>query len=115
MVVIYDANGYIAGMHSVVFKRFSRGNWQSDSIWYRNDIIFGEEAYLTTAYFIDPSIICTGRTQQDFNSQGTGYVLLFQNGPTSADIIKAPANLHEANASISIYSTRNLEMSIRFF
>ena len=34
MILIYDVNGFIAGMHSVVLKRFSHENWQSGSIWY---------------------------------------------------------------------------------
>jgi len=99
MVLIFDANGFIAGMHSVVLKRFASANWQSDSPWYRNDILFGEEGYLTTVYFVDPSVICSGRTQEEFDSQGTGQLLLFQNGPTPMDTIKAPADIDEANAS----------------
>ena len=36
-------------------------------------------AYLTTMYFVDPSIICTGgRTQEQFDSQGTGDRLVIQ-------------------------------------
>jgi len=93
MVVIYDVNGFIAGMHSVVLKKYSSGNWQSDSTWYRTETIFGEEAYLTTAYFVSPEIICTGRTQAEFDVDGTGNILLFQNGPTSQDVIQAPPDL----------------------
>ena len=33
MVLIFDVNGYIAGMHSVVLERISPGDWQSGSIW----------------------------------------------------------------------------------
>ena len=36
-------------------------------------------AYLTTMYFVDPSIICAGgRTQDQFDSQGTGDRLVVQ-------------------------------------
>merc|ERR1712018_1070784 len=78
MVVIYDVNGFIAGMHSVVLKKYSSGNWQSDSTWYRTETIFGEEAYLTTAYFVNPDVICsTGRSQSEFDVEGTGNTLLF--------------------------------------
>ena len=38
-------------------------------------------AYLTTMYFVDPSIICAGgRTQEQFDSQGTGDRLVIQVG-----------------------------------
>ena len=40
-------------------------------------------AYLTTMYFVDPSIICAGgRTQEQFESQGTGDRLVIQVGGT---------------------------------
>ena len=58
-----------------MYCKFS-GNWQSDSTWYRTETIFGEEAYLTTAYFVSPEIICTGRTQAEFDVDGTGNILL---------------------------------------
>ena len=62
MVLIYDVNGFIAGMNSVVLKKYMTADWiPSDSKWYRHEIIFGEEAYLTTAYFVDPSVICKGK------------------------------------------------------
>merc|ERR1712038_2210885 len=67
MVVIYDVNGFIAGMHSVVLKKYSSGNWQSDSTWYR--------------------------TETKFDVDGTGNILLYQNGPTTADVIQAPPDL----------------------
>ena len=73
------------------------------------------EAYLTTAYFVDPSVICTGRTQEEFDMEGTGNRLLFQNGPTSADTIKAPLTVDEADTNVSFFITnfslkRSLEL-----
>ena len=59
------------------------------------------EAFLTTAYFVDPSVICTGRTQEEFDMECTGNRLLFQNGPTSADTIKAPLTIEEADTNVS--------------
>ena len=64
----------------------------------------GEDAYLTTAYFISPVRICNGgRTQTEFNSEGTGKNLYLQNGPLMMDTIVAPADLDEANESVSRY------------
>ena len=100
MILIYDVNGFIAGMHSVVMKKFSTDNWQSGSKWYRLDNLFGEEAYLSTAYFVDPASICTGRTQDQFDSEGTGNRLLFQNGPSTSDTIAAPLDLDQADTSV---------------
>ena len=69
---------------------------------YREDVPLGEEAYLTTAYFISPDRICNGgRTQTEFNSEGTGKYLFLQNGPSIKDVILAPADLEEANQSVS--------------
>ena len=40
---------------------------------------FSAPAYLTTMYFVDPSLICAGgRTQDQFDSQGTGDRLVIQ-------------------------------------
>ena len=37
------------------------------------------DAYLTTLYFVDPNIICAGgRTQEMFDTQGTGDRLSIQ-------------------------------------
>merc|ERR1712141_304697 len=59
MVLIFDVNGFIAGMHSVVAKKFVSGPFDiAGSIWYRSDNVLGNDVYLTTAYFVDPAIIC---------------------------------------------------------
>ena len=40
---------------------------------------FSAPAYLTTMYFVDPTIICAGgRTQDQFDSQGTGDRVVVQ-------------------------------------
>ena len=74
---------------------------------YREDVLFGEKAYLTTAYFVSPSVICTGRSQAEFDTEGTGNILLFQNGETSMDTIEAPADLDEANNNVNSKSLKN--------
>jgi len=96
--MIYDVNGFIAGMHSVISKEaadispFAFEN----SLWYRLDDSLGYPAYLTTAYFVDPAIICEGRDQAAFDSDGTGNVLWFQHGDYQ---IVAPVTQDEADAS----------------
>ena len=55
------------------------------------------QAYLTTAYFVHPRIICDGgRSQADFDRDGTGYALFFQNGPTPEYLYAAPLTAAEA-------------------
>jgi len=37
------------------------------------------QVFLTTAYFVDPDIICgPGRTQEEYDVDGTGYALYLQ-------------------------------------
>ena len=62
--MIYDVNGFIAGMHSVINKESadeSPFEFEKSS-WYRLDDSLGYEAFLTTAYFVDPATICEGGT-----------------------------------------------------
>ena len=40
---------------------------------------YGSPAFFSTAYFVDPAIVCEGgRSEAEFNSQGVGDRLLFQ-------------------------------------
>jgi hypothetical protein len=53
-------------------------------------MIWTQPAYYTTAYFVDPAVICNGgRSGADFATHGTGDRLLFQNG-TPDDLITVP-------------------------
>jgi len=94
MVLIFDVNGYIAGIQSVlpladvdedVFP-FSSNSWYVQGDW------FGEDAYFVTAYFVEPSTICSeGRSEEDFAAEGTGNSVWFQNGPSgTADLASIP-------------------------
>ena len=58
-------------------------------------------AYLTTMYFVDPSIICAGgRSQEQFDSQGTGDRLVIQVGAlvSSSDQDKSEDECRSARA-----------------
>ena len=62
-------------------------------------------AYLTTAYFVHPDVICTGRKQTEYDEEGTGNTLLFQNGPsTRRDLIEAPLDLDSIDGSVNIFN-----------
>ena len=104
MVFIFDVNGFIAGMHSVVAKKFVISdvfNFDA-SKWYRSDNILGEDAFVTTAYFVDPAIICQGgRSQGEFDMEGTGNRVWFQNGATTANVQNTPLTIDEADSDVS--------------
>jgi hypothetical protein len=106
IMIITDGNGYIAGEQSVVMKVHTEDNKYFDfdsSPYYILDNFFGEEAYLATAYFVDPEIICNGgRTEEEFALQGTGNRLSFQNGPTASDLEEIPLTQAEMDAGVSI-------------
>lgn len=90
-------------MHSVVPKADTVPEMNFDSSkWYRPDTVLDTQVYLTTVYFVDPSVICgSGRSQSEFDSEGTGNRLLFQNGPTSSDVMTAPLTVETADADVS--------------
>ena len=103
ITLIYDVNGYIAGMQSVVpkDKTFDDKYYKySTTKMYNEDVINGVEVYVTTAYFVDPNVICDeGRNQKDFDNDGTGVALFFQNGPSPDDIVAAPLTAEEAKGT----------------
>ena len=117
-MIIYDVNGFIGGMHSVVASQFTSPLFDfGSSKWYRADQILGVDVFLTTAYFVDPSIICgDGRSQADFDTEGTGNRLLFQNGAVTQHVQAAPLTLEaaEANVSSSLHSTNNIDVNLAF-
>ncbi|XP_054710838.1 uncharacterized protein LOC129220442 [Uloborus diversus] len=85
-VLLFDDNGYIAGIQNGIPKNdIDKVNTTYDfagTSAYQLDKILGEEeVYFTTAYFVDPSIICNGgRTKEQFEEDGTGTGLYLQNG-----------------------------------
>jgi len=100
-VLIYDVAGYIAGVQSVLPTKYLDTNIVNPfaNPSYQLDDWLGEEAYFTTAYFVDPEIICNGgRDSSMWESQGTGDRLLLQNGPTPDDLLSVPLTQDEADA-----------------
>ena len=93
-VLIYDKNGYIAGMHSLVPITASADSSKFDytkSGYYQKTTIDSIEYWMTTAYFLDPSQICSqGRSEQEFKSEGTIQKLFIQTGPLVSDLYEAP-------------------------
>ena len=63
---------------------------------------------MTTIYFVDPKLICgTGRTDKEFDKQGTGNLLWLQRGPKYTNVLKLPLTKDEI-----ISQVRNLKRVI---
>ena len=105
MVVLLDGNGYIAGIQSVVMKEYTLDDQFydfSNNPYYVLGDWNGEEAYFVTAYFVDTAIICNGgRTEEEFQNEGTGNRLSFQSGPTNVDLQEIPLTQDEMLVDVS--------------
>ena len=81
-----DGNGFIAGVQSgVPLDRAYDDKWYDFSTvkYYQRGDFFGTDQYFVTVYFVDPAIICNGgRTQEEFEVEGTGNSFSIQVGPT---------------------------------
>jgi len=105
LVMIYDVAGYIAGVQSglrladcdlsvnPVDTMDAYQTLESDSDF------FGEPVYFTTVYFSDPAVICNGgRTEEDFQADGTGDRLTMQLGATPDTTMDVPLTQEAADA-----------------
>ena len=105
MVVLLDGNGFIAGIQSVVMKQYTMDdqfyNFTKNPYYVLGDWN-GEEAFFVTAYFVDTAIICNGgRTEEEFQNEGTGNRFSFQNGPTNMDLEEIPLTKDEMLVNVS--------------
>ncbi|RUS88544.1 hypothetical protein EGW08_003720, partial [Elysia chlorotica] len=90
VTLLYDVNGFIAGIQHGS-SREVYGNLGFPSVKLQPPFNLVDNRYVLTAYFVDPSTICTsGRTQADFDSDGTGTGLWIQNGSTPDQVTQVP-------------------------
>ena len=105
--LIYDKNNKIAGMHSVVPEEEKTSEYSLPSKWYRkfpdieiNPKYEGKDMFVTTAYFVDPKLICEdGGSQKEIGDR-----LLFQNGTSINDVLEAPLEQTGADSDVSLIS-----------
>ncbi|CAF1451014.1 unnamed protein product [Rotaria sordida] len=101
VILIFDKQGTIAGVQMAIptsmitektFKFLSQRMFNRDNI-------VGIDVYILTAYFVDPSTICTsGRDATGLKNEGTGTGLWLQNGTNPiSDSVQAP--LYESGVS----------------
>ncbi|XP_062580237.1 uncharacterized protein LOC134242184 [Saccostrea cucullata] len=89
VILIYDVNGYIAGIQAGVPTGLSNG-YPASNLQNHPMIKDGDKHYMT-AYFVAPNSICThGRTAAQFSHQGTGTDLYIQNSTDPMASIKIP-------------------------
>ena len=106
IVLIMDGNGFIAGVQSGVPADLAEDDkWYTYSKvkYYQKDDFFGNDAWFATVYFVDPSIICNGgRTEAQFEAEGTGNRIAIQAGPTPASLETIPLEETGLSNSVSV-------------
>jgi charged multivesicular body protein 7 len=95
VALLFDVNGIIAGIQMLIKKSVVNvaGNPLNYNAvpTYQNATYAGEDYYVLTAYFVEPSTICTtGRSTSSLAQDGTGTGVWLQNGPTPADLLEMP-------------------------
>jgi charged multivesicular body protein 7 len=105
-MVLFDKQGKIAGIQAGIPKTQSATYPGPQNSKYH---VFNEEAkmWVVTAYFVDPSTICTtGRSQAEFETEGTGTQLSFQNGPTASSLMTIPMEESEVTTTTKFVNGR---------
>ncbi|XP_071090188.1 uncharacterized protein [Haliotis cracherodii] len=88
VVLIYDVNGYIAGIQAGFPPQ--PNNYPSPTLQNHPFVEDDGKQYITV-YFTNPSGICSGgRTSDMFESEGTGSDMYIQNGTRPSDSTKVP-------------------------
>merc|ERR1712227_1143 len=97
LILLFDDAGNLAGSQSVLLKSAVSGSTVPfDSIpVYQDGSFFGEDAYITTAYFMDPGLICEGGRAKDNTA---GDRLYIQAGSATPDnLLEIPMTREEAD------------------
>ncbi|XP_046558425.1 uncharacterized protein LOC124267544 [Haliotis rubra] len=90
VVLLYDVNGYIAGIQAGISSTLQNG--YPHAPMKGHPFVMADGKQFITAYFVDPSTICSkGRTSSMFSSQGTGTDLFIQNGTSPSQVLKIPS------------------------
>ena len=86
-ILLFDINGYIAGLQSSFPQNES--SWFPKGDVQRQSVLPDGDRFTATAYFVDPSTICsTGRSYEDFLASGTGTDLYFQMSAVPEDSVR---------------------------
>jgi len=101
VILLFDVQGTIAGVQMGIPSSFITDKYYKYSTqkMFNRDTILDKDVYILTAYFVDPSTICSsGRDASSLKEEGTGTGVWLQNGTDPIrDSIHAP--LHENEVS----------------
>jgi len=106
IVLVFDDAGYIAGTQSVIPLQYVDSTIvdYSGNPAYQLDMWYDQEAYFTTAYFVDPTLICGGgRSSDEWESQGTGDRLMVQVGETPDSLLNIPITREAADMETGVW------------
>ncbi|KAF6026212.1 hypothetical protein EB796_015481 [Bugula neritina] len=88
IMILLDKNGFIAGIQAGIPKTTDYPRKQNEKY---HTFLEEVDKWVITIYFVEPATICTtGRSQSQFDSQGTGTLLAIQNGPSSSHLMRIP-------------------------
>jgi charged multivesicular body protein 7 len=91
LVLVYDVNGYIAGMQTMLPASDYTPHPGTRVPTFVKYAVNGVDYWVVSAWFVDPAIICKGgRTPDQYQQQGTGDRLLLQIGQTMKDMLVIP-------------------------
>jgi len=93
VVLIYDVNGYIAGMQTMLPVSDYTPHPGTRAKVFVKYPANGVDYWVVTAFFVDPTIVCKpGRTPDQYSQQGTGDRLVLQIGQTltGSDMLNIP-------------------------
>jgi len=102
VVLIFDVNGYIAGMQTMIPASDYTPIPGTGASAYTKYPAGGVDYYVLTVFYVDPAIVCKpGRTPDQYNQQGTGDRLLLQIGQTltGADMLNIPMQESDITAT----------------
>ncbi|CAH1785195.1 unnamed protein product [Owenia fusiformis] len=90
VMLLFDKNGFIAGIQAGLPKNLPNG--YPDRSSHRDLFISEGSKYVITAYFTNPEKICSeGRSSNQFDTEGTGNGLFIQSGANPVrDFITIP-------------------------
>jgi len=95
VALLFDLRGFVAGIQSMVPQSEllvpgSKVNYAKTPM-YRNYTLNGKEYFVITAYFVEPSLICT-TSDSDSGNIGSESLVFFQNGGSINELKVAPKN-----------------------
>jgi len=104
LVLLFDDAGNLAGSQSVLLKSAVAGSSFpfASTPAYQEGSFFGADAFITTAYFMDPELICNGGRPSD---KTAGDRLWIQVGPSPNNFLKVPLTREEADKSLADFNS----------